>query len=229
MVRSILPSKSRKTARVMKAMESRRVRRAVRGELHIEDPETTNADWNRAGNQSSNVWNRRSADKLNHFMRWGDAITRGMPADDALSFVRAMLPKNLIGEHAYGHWEFHRKRKRYQYTPYERRRQSWIDGTRTHLRRALAEDPTLHGRLNAAIKARKQEGEPRRMLGGIHDVDAFVTWLFDSTDCCIERSVTWELINEHEKKGGGDAALRIFGVLFPRLARARDSFPRFFS
>lgn len=209
MVRSILPSKSRRTARELKAMSSRRVRRAVRGELHVEDPETTKADWTRAADQSAPVWQRRAADKLNHFMRWGDALTKGMAADDALSFVRALLPKNLIGRHAYGHWEQHKKRKRYQYTPYERRLQSWIDSMRFHLRRALTEDPALHGRLNAEIKSRRMFDEERRLLAGIHDIDAFVRDIA-TEPYAPERAATKKLIEEHEK-GGRKAALRILG------------------
>ena len=112
MVRSILPSKARRTARELKRLKSRQVRRTVRQELHADDPETTSADWNREADQSAIVWRRRGADKLNHFMLWGDAITNGMPANEALSFVRALLPKNLIGRHAYGHWKQHRTRER---------------------------------------------------------------------------------------------------------------------
>jgi len=209
MVRSILPSKSRRTARELKAISSRRVRRAVRGELHVEDPETTKADWTRAADQSAIVWQRRGADKLNHFMRWGDALTNGMATDDALSFVRGLLPKNLIGQHAYGHWQAHKARKRYHYTPYERRLQSWIDSTRFHLKRALAEDPALHGRLNAEIKSRRMFDEERRLLAGIHDADEFVRDIAKEP-YAAERAATKKLIEEHEK-GGRKAALRILG------------------
>src|SRR6185369_17044056 len=85
MVRSILPSKARKTARRAKAAASRVVRRAVRQEVRSEDPEETKADWNRVADQRYIIQDRRDADKLNHFMRWGDAITKGMANDDALS------------------------------------------------------------------------------------------------------------------------------------------------
>jgi len=212
MVRSILPSTNRKSARSAKAAASRRVRRAVRGELHAEDPETTKADLHRAANQSMNVRDRRGQDKLNHFMRWGDAITKGMTTDEALSHVRSLLPKNLIGDHAYGHWKAHRKPYwfgRYSYTPRHRLVQSWIDSTRFHLRRALSEDPALHGRLNAEIKARKMF-EVRRLLAGLHDIDDFVQEIAEPEQFAMERSVTRRLIEEHEK-GGLRAALRISG------------------
>jgi hypothetical protein len=197
MVRSILPSKSRTLARWAKTAAIREVRRAVNSEIRVQDPELTKADWNRDANQSWNVRTRRGSDKLSHFMRWCTEITRGMTADEALSYVRSLLPKNVIGEHAYGHWEAHRKPEpfhRYHYVPWQRKRQSWIDSTRFHLRRALSEDPALHGRLNAAIKSRKPFDQKRRLLAGLHDIDAFVRDIAEADDYGAERSALRELI-----------------------------------
>jgi hypothetical protein len=137
-------------------------------------------------------------------MRWGDAITRGMSTDDALSHVRPLLPKNLIGEHAYGHWEQHRKPSpyhRYHYIPYSRRLESWIDSTRFHLRRALTEDPSLHGYLNAMIKSRKMFDTKRRLLAGLHDIDEFVRDIAAGDDYASERAALQELIVRYEKGG----------------------------
>ena len=120
-----------------------------------------------------------------------------MSADDALSYVRSLLPKNLIGEHAYGHWEQHRKPSpyhRYHYIPYSRKLQSWIDSKRFHLRRVLTEDPSLHGYLNAVIKSRKPFDVKRRLLAGLHDIDAFVGDIAEADDCAPERAALQKLI-----------------------------------
>ena len=207
MIRSILPSKARRRARLTKATLNRNVRRAVRHDLNVEN---FDADLRRKPYFRSMLWERRGADKLNHFMRWCEAITAGMSAEDALSYVRSLLPDSLIGDHAYGHWEAHRKPNRYRTWPYvshKRREQSFIDSTTFRLRRALMVDPSLHARLNAEIKARTPEERPWRVLAGIHDVEAFVRDINE-----LERTITLELIEQIEKqKGGRKVALRVYG------------------
>jgi hypothetical protein len=223
MIRSILPSKNRQAARKAKAGTSREHRRTMRDALGHEDPETTKHDFHRPADQKINVGWRRDGDKLNHFMRWCDAITRDMTKEEALGFVRAILPSSLIGDHAYGHWkryvQYRRgRRKRMRYPEIERRRmQSFHDSLTFRLRRALLIEPDLHARLNADIKARKEEGEPRRLLQGTHDVPSFVAtiaWRTYAADPFpIERDVTFALVREIEqKKGGRKAALRISGA-----------------
>jgi hypothetical protein len=222
MIRSILPSKNREAARKAKAGTSREHRRTMRDALGHEDPETTKHDFGRSADQSMNVWRRRAGDKLNHFMRWCDAITDGMTQDEALAFVRGILPSSLIGDHAYGHWKTYvryrrGRRKRMRYPEIERRRmQSFHDSLTFRLRRALMIEPDLHTRLNAEIKTRKQEGEPRRLLQGVHDIPSFVatiSWRTYAADpFAIERDVTFALVREIEqKKGGRKAALRLSG------------------
>ena len=205
MIRSILPSTRRRYARWAKAEANRRTRHAVRVDLHVENPK---ADLNRAAYLSSVVWQRRGGDKLHHFMRWCEAITEGMTTQDALDYVRALLPDSLIGNHAYGHWEAHRKpyvNRWPVYRSYERQMQSFIDSTTFRLRRALMVDPSLHARLNAEIKARTPEDRQWRVLAGIHDIEAFVRDIND-----LERTITLELIGQIEKqKGGRKVALRV--------------------
>src|SRR5262249_48728894 len=106
MIRGILPSKARRRARFAKAMLNRKARRKVRHDLHVENPK---ANLRRKPRLGWVVWERRGADKLNHFMRWCEAITEGMSTEDALSYVRSILPDSLIGDHAYGHWRDHLK------------------------------------------------------------------------------------------------------------------------
>jgi hypothetical protein len=85
-------------------------------------------------------------------MRWCEAITDGMTKQEALDFVRAILPRDLIGDHGYGHWEDHVRYPRRSYLGFDelgrRRVQSVVDGMTFRLRRALALDPSMHGQLN---------------------------------------------------------------------------------
>ena len=223
MIRSVLPSTKRETARLIKAAESRRVRRSVRSDLRSDslDNLRRNAD------QSENVSWRRAGDKLNHFMRWCEAITAGMDTQEALDRVRALLPRDVIGDHAYSHWERHRRchcRKWIGIAEFTRRNdQSIFDSMRFRLRRALAVDPTLHTRLNAEIKHRKLQAEPRRLLMGNHDVDAFIGVVWFQEGFETEQSTTLELIERIEKtKGGRKAAL---GVLDYAAARSQIASP----
>ncbi len=213
MVRSILPSKWRGAAHD-KAMRKRAVRRTVRADVSRDGVDDLPLDLFRDAYVSGVVQRRRDADKLNHFMRWCEAMTEGMSYEDKLSTVKALLPKNLIGEHAYGHWELHCKYPRrfprnWYHLKTARREQGRYDSLRFRLRRALAEDPTLTGRLNAAIKARKLPDEPRRMLLGVHDVDAFAEALLTGAHFGTEYRTTINLIEAIE--GGREAALDVCG------------------
>lgn len=181
MVRSILPSRYRTGPRAEKLQRKRSHRRDLRIDLAVEDPESTAADFLRDVYVEDIVFWRRAGDKLGGFLRWCHAITRGMSERDALGYVRGIVPRGVIGDHAYAHWELERSTKhrfgRFARTIWKspaQRRQSYIDSTTVHLTRALDLDPSLHGRLNAIIKARKPFDQPRRLLRGVHDVAAFV-------------------------------------------------------
>jgi hypothetical protein len=213
MVRSILPSTSRGVQRD-KALLKRELRRGVRQDLRNEDFEESAVDFRRDVSMKWIVIHRRSADKLNHFMRWCEALTEGMSREEALSFVKSLLPRNLIGDHAYSHWEQHMRPRTFIVTGSyrsraKRRRQSAIDSMVFRLHRALAEDPTLTGRLNAEIKKAKLEGQPRRMLFGVHDVPNFVRDICEP-DWGMERRVTLRLIEQIE--GGREAAFDVLAA-----------------
>lgn len=182
MIRSILPSTIRKRARELKAMENRAARRT-----------------GREADLRSVVWDRRAHDKLNHFMRWCEAITDGLSDEEKLEAVRALLPRTLIGYHAFTHWELHvtwRSGRPHHVDA----AQSRYESLRVRLRRALTEAPDLLGWINAEIKARKLLGEPRRMLFGIHDVDAFARDVLDGP-FKTERRVAEEAIESGRPNG----------------------------
>ena len=67
-------------------------RRGVRLDLACEDPEETAADFLRRAYQMGNVRRRRDGDKLNHFMRWCEAITAGMTTEEASAMCAASSP-----------------------------------------------------------------------------------------------------------------------------------------
>jgi hypothetical protein len=209
MIRSILPSTHRRYARGEKRLRNRIVRRTVRADLRREN---FDADLMRDTRLSDVVSWRRAGDKLNHFMRWCRAITNGMSSEASIDHVRSLLPASLVGDHALDHWIAERRPVMYAWFRLYRKartRQSWIDSTTFRLRRALIVDPTLHGRLNREIKARKMDGEPRRILAGTHDVRDFVVATLDPPHE-LERRITLELIEQIEKrKGGRKAALRV--------------------
>jgi hypothetical protein len=223
MIRSVLPSTARKGAREAKTARKRYVRRRVRLDLHAKDFDESNADFLRDVRLSHVVWMRRGADKLNSFLRWCEARTKGMDADEALGYVRAVLPSSVIGDHAYLHWEQRRKPRPYNYgylrpNP-NQSLQSFVDSMTFRLRRALAIAPDLHQALNAEIKERKVEGEPRRLLRGLHDVEAFVREVAwpdkrGADPYYIERGVALDM-NERVEKGGREAALQFFARFLP--------------
>ncbi len=208
MIRSILPSTYRRYARMAKAGRKRALRHAIHVEVRVEDHEETAADLLRDVRVNDIVRDRRSGDKLHHFMRWCEAITEGMSTQEALEYVRAILPKSLIGDHAYGHWRTYCKRRRFResFVPYaeqnRRQEQSSRDSAIFRLRRALRADPELHTRLNAEIKRRTLLDEPRRLLMGLHDIEAFI----DDAGC-VETRVLMELIEEVERAASGPPLL----------------------
>jgi hypothetical protein len=220
MIRSILPSTWCGAAQA-KALRKRAVRHGVRIDIRCENAEETPVDLCRDAYMRDIVRDRRGADKLEHFMRWCEALTKGMSHAEKLSTIKALLPNSLIGEHAYEHWKGYcdpRWSGRQSYTTYEQRLQSIRDSLRFRLHRALAEDPTLLGRLNAAIKKSKVDDEPRRMLFGVHDIDDYVIAVTSELYWDQQR-ITIQLIEAIE--GGREAALdrlmRVAGGWVSRL------------
>lgn len=112
MVRSILPSRWRGAARAksrVRRAERRAVRMALRGACSDAVPDAVDLRRDDRVEIGFVVDRRRSADKLNHFIRWARARTEHLPIESRLSAMRALLPKGLIGEHALFHlaWDDH--------------------------------------------------------------------------------------------------------------------------
>ena len=112
MARSILPSTRRKASRENLNNIRRAHRRRVRLQCHrlsrnpelweeglqIEDHPDGTIQWEKC--------ERRTADKLHHFERWAVKVTKEIPQESRLSFMRAQLLEGPIGEHALLHLRF---------------------------------------------------------------------------------------------------------------------------
>lgn len=115
MIRSILPSKSRKSARANLAGAKRRHRSRVNQNLNkyrgaylteAEDIyDEDGFDYNSYPDEeiSEFVWERRNGDKDAPLVRWAAAQVQDIRLKDRLSHIRAMLPDNTIGRHAADH------------------------------------------------------------------------------------------------------------------------------
>jgi hypothetical protein len=121
MARSILPSKARKTARQDKQNLNQRNRVDIHRKLapykgpasdvidSFEDDEVIVDQWVSPKDYPKYddiVYNRRNADKLNHFMRWAACIVKDMEPQEAWDYLKTIVPAGLIGNHALTHLEF---------------------------------------------------------------------------------------------------------------------------
>lgn len=117
MARSILPSVWRRGAAAEKAHIARAARRGVRAALRglCVDPQAEDEAARRDLDRDQKariemgqlVSRRRGSDKLNHFMHWAERITKELPQDERLAAMRALLPRDLIGQHAIDHLRRH--------------------------------------------------------------------------------------------------------------------------
>jgi hypothetical protein len=116
MARSILPSSRRSGARNDKRNESQRYRRTVNNIINtfdmanVDDYDAFHADmvenetWHKR-NVKELVSSRRDGDKINPVQVWAVAVTKDMRIEDRTSYMRGILPDNLIGRHALSHIE----------------------------------------------------------------------------------------------------------------------------
>jgi hypothetical protein len=195
--RSILPSTSRRAAHDLAATR-RHHRRAVRADLRAlrrVDHDDIAIDLTRTADREINQIRRyrRGADKLNHFERWAVRVTRDMPVEDRMSWLRSVLPGGLIGDHAMSHlrWidelqahEDHSRLPRWvdRRAENDERQRARRARLRADLRRAL-EEPGGHRAINLALRSVESEDDddgPR--LLGVHGVDALVDVLIADPD-----------------------------------------------
>lgn len=173
MVRSVLPSTARHTAKDNKNRIHREARRTSRQDVAklVIDPEKYEefVDDDRTDREETRrvVADRRDADKTSPLRRWAPHVTEG-PPDARLKQLRGLVPDNTIGVHAISHVEYldefdkdkELREMRYpkptaasrrEYNRKNPDKRSFEDGFRTILLREIVENG-LHGRLNAAIQ-----------------------------------------------------------------------------
>lgn len=120
MVRSILPSTARRSAKKDKDHVHRSNRRASTHRLaHYKGPQSYVIDEFEDSNYDFEFWteikdfgygeiiyDRRAHDKLAHFEMWAYQRTKHLRPEDRLSKMRGLLPPGVIGEHALSHLDF---------------------------------------------------------------------------------------------------------------------------
>ncbi|MCP3105268.1 hypothetical protein LZ198_41010 [Myxococcus sp. K15C18031901] len=210
MSRSILPSTRRDEARQNRARVTRESRRASRTRLAalVRDPErwddTPDLEDDTTQEMAYVVHRRRNGDKVNPFIRWARKQTQQTPRDSRLSQMRGLLPRGLIGDHAYLHLDSddhftHTWEKEIRAALRRNHRAAWrklprVDrGLAAQLLRQLLRVPDGQRAFNDFIKrtcattwVRKtghdgrrhvvlQGTTPPRVLHGEHDVLTFLT------------------------------------------------------
>lgn len=212
--RSILPATRRGAARarselaIAKRRHRRSVRRDLRGLIGAGDDDLGGAladdlggvDLTRTADIEINQLrrDRRSADKLNHFIRWSVAATADLPVEDRLGHLRGVLPAGLIGDHAVSHLEWVPeivprpvgRRAVVSEAEYRARDVRRIEHQRAGLAaglRAAVATPGGHAAINRALREAEHDAAaatagrapgdrvvPGRRFLGLHDVDPFV-------------------------------------------------------
>ncbi len=170
MARSILPSTKRgfqHARRRIHKQERAAVRADLRGALGAPDVDAwtddRDASRRRTGRIRSMVWDRQVGDKLGPMFRWATAATAHLRVEDRLPFLRAVLPKGLVGDHALSHLVYlphfrDAHRRLVEEAAAARRARAWKPTTRPRaLRAALLRevviDGAAHRRLHAWLRA----------------------------------------------------------------------------
>lgn len=133
MARSVLPSTRRKNAKAEKQQVARKNRRQInrdcKASISYEDYLDCPAENHKIDTRKKNdsytylLSNRRSADKVGPLIHWAQAKVHkeNIDLNDAESFFKAILPKNLIGSHAWTHLEYYMRPKHDHYSWYTER------------------------------------------------------------------------------------------------------------
>lgn len=187
MARSLLPSRWRAAGQA-KAKARRASRRQVAQVMAalVEDPSAWDDEvgaYETSDRQVRTVvsW-RRSADKVNPFIRWATATTAALPKESRLQHLRGVLPKGVIGAHALTHLA---RVEAFDRSP-RRRWTRWVvlldRGQVAAVLRRVLEERGGHAWVNEVV-ARcavvDSRGEPVtrervRVLRGVHDVLGFI-------------------------------------------------------
>lgn len=210
MARSILPSTKRNgqedRRRVHKS--ARTHERALMGFAEDEwrdgeaddltPPDFAGVERKRAHDTKDMVDMRRYKDKVGPFSRWAERVTKNIPQENRLSYLRSLVPDTLIGEHAVSHveWKDHfrdpaESANNHRHYPSPKEREKAERDLFVEQVRACLSKCEEHARLNRALKQSHRfvyhyyKGNVRlvgpksaRTLQGVHDVEAFVDAIY---------------------------------------------------
>jgi len=168
MVRSILPSSRRRSARLGKAKLNRRLRRNARQALsEIRSEEDWLDDdtdfWDDGEHERSwIVADRRGADKTNHFCHWAEVKAKDIPDGEKMDYIKGVIKgKGVIIEHAYSHLEwidgFDKNPYSWRYS-YRHRdtREVFAAADIRKVMQEILEDSWAHRKLNDMLKRHKK-------------------------------------------------------------------------
>lgn len=205
MARSILPStkKNGQDDRRRVHKRARTQERALMGcawDDEDADPDFDTVEHTRTYEVRDMVEMRRYKDKAGPFMRWAERVTKDIPQENRLSYLRTLVPDSLIGEHAVSHveWKDHFRdpsdpANNYRHYPSIKEREKAERDRLVRQVRACLLEQGEHARLNRALKQAHRTHHrhytsgllweavgPKspRTLQGVHDVEAFVDALY---------------------------------------------------
>lgn len=204
MARSILPS-TKKNGQDDRRRVHKRARTHERGLMGCawddDDADFDTVEHTRARETRNLVEERRFKDKAGPFARWAERVTKDLPQENRLSYLRSLVPDTLIGEHAVSHVEW---KDHFEDPTVQAVRESRYANNSKHYRKAAEREEMValvravlvecdgHARLNRAVKSRHlptrivyEDGRREtvgptsaRTLKGVHDVEAFVDALY---------------------------------------------------
>lgn len=203
MVESVLPSTRREAARAQRRAVHKQQRARQRDVLRniTVEPDPDFREGRRATAISNMVWDRRAADNIGALVRWAAAVIErdpdlragGWPAQRA--WFAAVLPKDIIGQHALQHIEWAvGPRPTYSWTL--RQPAPPLALIREELATEVLHvlETGRHAELNVRLRqeyavdrAPRWVREPHRMrperlLNGLHDLEAFVEHIVGDAD-----------------------------------------------
>lgn len=216
MARSILPSTRRHWARWAKKKSSRKLRNQARQLVRLETHDDVRAESVIIRHDAFNFYvrDRRDADKLHHFERWAVKVTKTLeqPPEGKLAKMRALLPKNLIGEHALSHLrnlpEFRVFKFKWRYAFHHETLDQKLKGTLDDTLRNIVVTPDGHKSLNRYMVSRHRRvnigtyerpvyiGPHRpRLLRGLGDIQSFQEDLNKATKAPhIEKEIALRIV-----------------------------------
>ena len=216
MARSILPSTSHSSA-----WRRTHIHRAARHEARasLRHLVTAAEAWDDGVEFGERHWrtlrsvvqDRRSADKLNPFIRWAAARSQDLAPETRLDSLRGVLPTGLIGDHALDHLQRDRR-----ITPRAEHHRPWVRhtvfldrGLLASLLRKLLDAPDGVRWLHRCLKTASRVVGTRRVTPGPHRLlghPQVLTFLDAVERDRVARFVVSDFCREYQRTGDAEHA-----------------------